>query len=312
MGRQPYGPPPGRPGGGGRGGAIGAILAVVVVIVAAALVRIGIHSAVDTASSSEAGPTPSFTYTSGTSGPTGPSSGVDATGTNPVLAAPGWALTPAHCDYDPWSTQVDQARKFFESAATCLANAWKPVLAKVNVPFTPPALSVPATTDGLTTPCTGNSSNFAAFYCPSNSTIYLPLSQLQTDVFGDHWEVYLSVFAHEFGHHIQNLTGIMKAANEQEYDAGDTTSQGLETSRRVELQAQCFDGLYITSASKAGSLTANQLSNDREDNYGRGDAKGDMRTHGTSQHTGDWFMTGVQQNNTSQCNTFTASSDKVS
>lgn len=298
-----YGPPPGRR---GRGGTIGSILAAIVVIVAGVLVRAGIHGAVHAADSASA---PSYTYPSPT---TGPSSGVDATGTNPLLAAPGSALPPARCDYAPWSTQVDQARKFFESAATCLAAAWTPVLAKMNVKFTPPVVSVPATTDGLTTPCTGDSSNFAAFYCPANTTIYMPLSTLQTDMIQNHWEEYLSVFAHEFGHHIQNLSGIMKAAHEQEFEAGEETAKGLEFSRRIELQAQCFDGLYITSAAKGGSLTASQLGNNREDNYSRGDAKGDMRTHGTSQHTGDWYMTGIDKNNTSQCNTFTAPSAKVS
>lgn len=304
----PYGPPgrppyPPRRRSGGSGAWV-ALLVVVVFLVVGGLVRNAIS--VGRNDSSPSTVTPSLTFAP--DGSTGPAE----TGANPLLADPTATLIPARCPYSPWGTQVDAARKFFESAASCLAAAWKPVLEKANLPFRPPALNVSATTTGITTPCTGTTSNFAAFYCPANKTIYMPISQLQTDFFKDNWVVYLSVFAHEYGHHVQAMSGILRKANSERADAGPRSSRGLELSRRVELQANCFDGMYIASSSGGGSLTNSQLNIARKDAYGRGDQAGDMRDHGTAENGGQWFETGLDKNRAAQCNTFTAPSGSVS
>ncbi|RMI34461.1 hypothetical protein EBN03_07910 [Nocardia stercoris] len=250
-----------------------------------------------------------FSYSPTTGAPAPPGS----TGDNPLLAAPGAPLAAAKCAYTPWSsTDVTVARTFFETAATCLQNEWQPVLSAAHIPFTAPKLNVSASTAGITTKCTGSSNNFAAFYCGADQTIYMPLSQLQTDMFGNHWEIYLSVFAHEYGHHVQALAGILSSANKQRRDAGATSPAGLELSRRIELQANCFDGMYLASSTSGGGLNQTQARNAKQDAYGRGDAPGDMRDHGTSQHMGDWWTTGFDKNKTAQCNTFTASDGDVS
>ncbi|MBO0854300.1 MAG: neutral zinc metallopeptidase [Nocardia sp.] len=280
-------------------------------------IRQGIFAATDGGDSgggtSSAGyrysPTP--TMAPGSAGSAGPgTTGVAATGTNPLLAAPGAPLSPAACRYPKWGTDVSTARAFFESTATCLAAEWKPVLAKHNLPFVPPKLSVTASTAGISTPCTGNSTNFAAFYCSADQTIYIPISQLQTDLIGDKWEVYVSVFAHEYGHHIQALAGILGAANRQRAESARSTS--LEISRRIELQAQCLDGMHIASSAGAKSLSAPQVSEAKQDAYERGDSGRDMRDHGTTQHSGQWWDTGFGKDNTAQCNTFIAPAGQVS
>ncbi|MBF6333287.1 neutral zinc metallopeptidase [Nocardia transvalensis] len=305
----PYGPP-GRPPQRRRGGrGLGTILVIIILIVTAALVRIAVRTGGYGATHS--GGSAGYTYAP-TTGKDSGRPGVAATGTNPLLTDPGSPLSPARCRYAPWSTQVEAARKFFESAATCLEQAWKPVMANAKLSFTPPKLNVTATTAGITTPCTGASSNFAAFYCGANKTIYMPISQLQTEMFADHWEIYLSVFAHEYGHHIQAQAGILSAANRERRDAGPTSSKGLEVSRRIELQANCFDGMYLSASAGGGSLTPTQTGNAREDAYGRGDVPGDMRDHGSARHMGDWWSTGFDKNKTAQCNTFTAESGQVS
>ncbi|MEU6561728.1 neutral zinc metallopeptidase [Nocardia nova] len=304
---QPYGPagrrPPPRKRGGGR---FASAIVVLLLIVTSGLIRVAVRTGFDTATHS--GDHSNYTYAPK---PGPDSTGVDATSTNPLLAEPGSPLSPANCPYSPWSTQADVARKFFESAATCLANAWQPVLQQAGLPFTAPKLMVSASTSGITTPCSGSSSNFAAFYCGADQTIYMPISQLQTDMFGDHWEVYLSVFAHEYGHHIQALSGILGAANKQRRQNGLYSSQGLELSRRVELQANCFDGMYFASSAGGKAVTPIQAQNARKDAYGRGDTASDMRDHGTPEHAGDWWSAGFDKNATAQCNTFTAPSGQV-
>ncbi|WP_067843026.1 neutral zinc metallopeptidase [Nocardia lijiangensis] len=301
----PYGPPgrPPQPPRKGGGSKIVSLLLVVVFLVAGALVRTAIRSDRNDRAS---GPSPSFTYT-----PDG-SQGPAETGSNPLLTDPNATLIPADCNYSPWSTQVETARKFFETAAGCLENAWKPVLQKANLPFTPPTLNVSASTAGISTPCTGTTTNFAAFYCPANKTIYMPISQLQTDLFKDNWVVYLSVFAHEYGHHVQAVSGILRKANSERVDAGTRSQRGLELSRRIELQAQCFNGMYLGSSEDGGALTTAQIGVARRDARGRGDGPTDARDHGSSENSGDWFEAGVDENRTTQCNTFTATAGAVS
>ncbi|MFI6219035.1 neutral zinc metallopeptidase [Nocardia salmonicida] len=301
----PYGPP-GRPTPPPRkrGGGFTSVILVVIFLLVGGLVKYAVNTGVDLGIGA-IGPKPTTTYTPQ------PGTAPAATGDNPLLTDSDGTLVPASCNYAPWGTQVDKARAFFESAAKCLESAWKPLLAENNLPFESPTLSVTATTDGTTTPCTGSTSNFAAFYCPANKTIYMPISQLQTEQFRDNWVVYLSVFAHEYGHHVQAQSGILRKANSERVDAGARSAKGLELSRRVELQANCFDGMFIASSKGGGSLTSSQVTVATKDSYGRGDGPGDMRDHGTAEHGGQWFETGLNRNLTAQCNTFTVSASEV-
>src|SRR5690606_24895867 len=149
----PYGPP-GRPTPPPRkgGGRFVSLLLVVIIAVVSILVRYAVRNGIDIGSVA-VGPKPSTTYSPE------PGSAPAKTGDNPLLLDANGSLVPASCDYSPWGTQVDKARAFFESAATCLDAAWKPLLTNNDLPFESPKLSVTATTAGITTPCTGSTSN---------------------------------------------------------------------------------------------------------------------------------------------------------
>ncbi|GGK61172.1 peptidase [Nocardia camponoti] len=281
------------------------MLLVVILLAVFGLVRYAVATGIDLGSTA-LGPKPTTTYTPDPANP--PSATVD----NPLLTDANATLVPASCKYASWGTEVAKARAFFESAASCLSTAWKPIFAENNLSFEEPKLNISATTAGISTPCTGSTSNFAAFYCAANKTIYMPISQLQTDIFRDNWVVYLSVFAHEYGHHVQAQSGILRKANSERVDVGARSPQGLELSRRVELQANCFDGMYIVSSKGGGSLSSSQVQLATKDAYGRGDSTGDMRDHGTAQNGGKWFESGVSNNRTTSCNTFAASAAEVS
>ncbi|WP_230329241.1 neutral zinc metallopeptidase [Nocardia aurantiaca] len=287
-----------------RRGRVGVLVVTLVLLVTGVLLRTAITTGLN---SVNAGSTVKTTY----SGDSGDNHGVAATADNPLLTNADYTLLPAKCAYTPWSTQVEVARKFFETAADCLHSAWKPLFDKMNLPFEAPKLNVSADTTGITTLCTGNSTNFAAFYCSADMTIYMPISQLQTDIFGNNWVVYLSVFAHEYGHHVQAQAGILGKVHQQRRDAGSRSDTGLELSRRTELQAQCFDGMYLSSSSNGGSLSSAQIGVARNDAYHRGDAPGDMRDHGTAQNMGGWFEIGYDKDRALQCNTFSVPAGKV-
>ncbi|MBF6178975.1 neutral zinc metallopeptidase [Nocardia otitidiscaviarum] len=281
----------------------GTVLLIVIVVVTGVLLRTALSAGVDKLG---AGDSVDTGY-----GPDIGALGVAETAGNPLLTDTDATLVPADCDYAPWSTQVEQARAFFDSAATCLESGWRAVFAEVGLSFEAPKVTVTASTTGITTLCTGNSSNFAAFYCSADKTIYMPISQLQTDVFKNNWVVYLSVFAHEYGHHVQAQSGILGKVHAQRREAGVRSDTGLELSRRTELQANCFDGMYLSSSRDGGALTSAQIGVARNDAYHRGDAPGDMRDHGTTQNGGAWFELGLDENRTFACNTFTAPASAV-
>ncbi len=285
---------------------LGTLLVILIVLVTGVLLRVAVRSGFDSIGSGDAVKT---TYAPDSGGSS--ATGVAATADNPLVTGADLTLIPAKCDYTAWSTDVDTARTFFETAAGCLEKAWKPLFTDIKMNFEPPKLMVSADTEGITTLCTGSSSNFAAFYCSADKTIYLPISQLQTDIFKNNWVVYLSIFAHEYGHHVQAQSGILGKVHQQRRDAGVRSDTGLELSRRTELQANCFDGMYLSASHGGGSLANAQIGVARTDTYHRGDAPGDMRDHGTSQNSGAWFEVGYDKNRTAQCNTFSAAASKV-
>ncbi|MET9489368.1 neutral zinc metallopeptidase [Nocardia sp. NPDC006630] len=299
-------PPPQRPAP-PRRGRWGALVVIFVLLVTAALVRTAVSHGLNHLGAGSPGDKVQTTYTNSPDD----NAGVPKTSDNPLVTDDSYTLIPERCNYSPWGTQVDTARKFFETAASCLAEAWKPLFDDIKLPFVPPKLNVSATTSGITTLCTGNSTNFAAFYCSADQTIYMPVSQLQTDIYKDNWVVYLSVFAHEYGHHVQAESGILGKVHQERRDAGATSATGLELSRRTELQANCFDGMFLASSNNGGSLTSAQAGVARNDMFHRGDAPGDMRDHGTSNNGGTWWSLGYDKNRTAQCNTFGAAANKV-
>ncbi|MEV6337116.1 neutral zinc metallopeptidase [Nocardia vinacea] len=279
-------------------------------------------------------PTPSYTYTPPTSSP-GPTSRAAAaatttraaaptttkpagpqpvakTGDNPLFSDSESGVINADCSYPAWAATVDAATRFFQAASACLDKKWRPVLQGANLPYSSPAVSVPARGADAASPCGSGSANWAAFYCSANHTIYMPLDKIQIERYGNDTVIYLTVFAHEYGHHVQAISGITQAMSSQRSDAGARSALGLELSRRLELEAQCFAGMYVGTSVVDGAFDKAEQSRTTADQYGRGDKSGDARDHGTTQHYGAWFEQGQNYDRTFQCNTWNMSSDEVS
>ncbi|MBU3060371.1 neutral zinc metallopeptidase [Nocardia sp. NEAU-G5] len=337
-----YGRPPSGGGGGGAGVVVAALGVLVVLSMVGTLVFFAAVTHGDDTSSTAEKTTPSFTYPSTPSSAPMPSTesaaatatseGTSAEPTttmvttpagpkpvrkltdNPLFADHNEGLPNAKCSLPRWAATETAATAFFEAAKSCLDKEWQPVLAAHNLPFFSPTVKAPQQAAELTSPCSGDS-NYAAVYCPANHTIYMPLDHVQTDVFGDRWYVYLQVFAHEYGHHVQALSGIGDQEASERDDAGFDANTGLELSRRLELEAQCFSGMYIGAAGYVGMFSADQINYMKKDQYGRGDDSQavDIHDHGTSQHYGDWFgNVGVPNDRVWKCNTWAAPSGDVS
>ncbi|MFD3594746.1 neutral zinc metallopeptidase [Nocardia sp. NPDC058640] len=326
-GYAPQGYPPPR-----RGGSdvLGAMFTVLIVFgVVGLLVAAVVMSDQSSPGTVAHPPSPSFTYTPAaattnpttaratsartsaptTTKPAGPQP-VIALDQHPLFRDDNAGLTNMDCDLPRWSTNATVAKAFFAAAQVCLDQMWRPNLAAANLPFRSPGLVVTEQPSELSSPCGGATSD--AFYCSASSTIYMSTAGLVL-----HNTPYppmeaLSVYAHEYGHHVQGLTGLLQASSNQRRSQGTMSAGGLETSRRMELQASCFGGMYIGSSEAGGSWTSQEGYAAVKHNYNRGDGNGRHRDHGTPDHNGNWYNHGYLKNRNFECNTWLAPANEVS
>ncbi|GLW80905.1 peptidase [Actinokineospora globicatena] len=235
-----------------------------------------------------------------------------ALGDNPLFSATN-GVSVVTCNLPAWRSDPQSAQAYFTAALPCFDKAWAPVMQRAGLPYFTPKLQFP-TGKSWSSPCGAAKSTWSAFYCGQDSTIYMPYEGLQTDVVGNKSGAYLALFAHEFGHHIQSLSGVWSAYWDERYAAGDQTAKGLELSRRAELQAQCFGGMWFAGGQHGGgSVTDTVIRDMLADGYTRGDwREGDTPDHGSPQHYGSWQEHGFTNNRTMPCNTWLAAPGDVS
>ena len=177
----------------------------------------------------------------------------------------------------------------------------------------------PATTEifsgGTSTGCGDATSAVGPFYCPPDQGIYLDLGfsdELRTTYGargGDFAIAY--VMAHEYGHHVQSLTGQSEASRRLPDQTGP---QGAST--RLELQADCYAGVWAANASRDGFLTfddtdvaeglsaAAAVGDDRIQEAARGRVDPESWTHGSAEQRQRWFTTGLRSGDPADCDTF--------
>jgi uncharacterized protein len=164
-------------------------------------------------------------------------------------------------------------------------------------------------TGGVSTGGCGNApSSVGPFYCPADQTSYIDLSffkQLAGEQFGapgDFARVY--VLAHELGHHVQNLLGTSTRVREQQA-GGDANEQSV----RLELQADCYAGIWGHSAQNRGLIEPGDIDEGLDAAAAVGDdalGNGDQEswTHGSSESRQRWFREGFESGDLEACDTF--------
>jgi len=167
----------------------------------------------------------------------------------------------------------------------------------------------------VNTGCGAADSSTGPFYCPGDQKVYIDLSfydQLR-DQFGapgDFAQAY--VLAHEVGHHIQNITGVLPEFNQRR--AAMSQEEANAYSVRVELQADCYAGIWASYAGQADLLdngdieealnAAEQIGDDTLQKRMQGFAVPKTFNHGTSAQRKTWFERGYTSGNPSDCGTF--------
>ncbi|HSO84638.1 KPN_02809 family neutral zinc metallopeptidase [Thiocapsa sp.] len=156
------------------------------------------------------------------------------------------------------------------------------------------------------------------FYCPADQRVYIDLAfydELRRDFGapGDFAQAY--VIAHEVGHHVQNLLGISEQVERSRRRASPAEANQLSV--RLELQADCFAGVWAHRAHKARSIlesgdveeglnAASAIGDDRLQRQTRGYVTPDSFTHGSSAQRVSWFKRGLATGEPSACDTFSA------
>ena len=209
---------------------------------------------------------------------------------------------------------VAGARANYANLVKCLNRAWPALAARAGAKFRPP--TVMSFSGSVSTPCGTWPDSGPPFYCPSNQTIYMNLSQdignynARPENYNKVWARMwmLHQFAHEYGHHVQTLTGIFQANVNLRYEAPNQEAE-LQGSRRLELQASCFSDIFISANKRSYPLTGESLKQWR---WLIGDTIDRLRDHGSTANHKYWALQGYNSRGPAICNTFTASAARVS
>lgn len=218
------------------------------------------------------------------------------------------ATTPETCALPPFDSSSSGQQAFYQASLTCLNGTWEPLLRAAHLPFDP--AEVITVTNPVNTPCGSRSPTQTALYC--NGTLYMT-SAYYRDV-ERHGEagVYFGQIAHEYGHHVQELAGIMDASwRQRSTDKGNSAARD-ETSRRLELQATCYGGMFLAAMRDTGAVEPKLLDEALNDAGQRGDYGDSPRSHGTPESNAAWVRQGYEKNHTYQCNTWLADPETVS
>jgi predicted metalloprotease len=221
---------------------------------------------------------------------------------------PGSAAIPS--EQDPERDLRDFSAYVFTKAQ----DGWEQAFAEQGRPYERAKLVLYR--DGVSTGCGSASSAVGPFYCPADQRVYLDLgfygdmaSQLGAQ--GDFAWAY--VIAHEVGHHVQSQLG---TSQEVRRLSSQDPDQANELSVRLELQADCFSGVWAHSVYTAGDLeegdveeattAAAAVGDDRLQRRGSGRVDPDSFTHGSSEQRTRWFEQGRAGGEPADCDTFSA------
>lgn len=193
-------------------------------------------------------------------------------------------------------------------------DVWTEIFAEQDQRYEAPTLVM--FTGATQSACGMGRAAMGPFYCPADRNAYIDLGfydQMRTrfNAPGDFAQAY--VIAHEVGHHVQNLLGISGKVHSMKQQLSQADANALSV--RLELQADCFAGVWANRADKARNIlesgdveeALNAASAIGDDTLQRQSGRGvvpESFTHGTSAQRQKWFREGLRSGDPDMCNTF--------
>ncbi len=235
-----------------------------------------------------------------------------------MMSGGGGSLTQQQSPQVQPGTPDDQTGQFVASVLGSSEDVWNQLFQQSGRTYEEPRLVL---FRGATQSACGlGQAAMGPFYCPPDKRVYLDTSFFEElaqrfRAPGDFAAAY--VIAHEVGHHVQNLLGILPEVNAERQRVGGARAN--ELSVRTELQADCLAGVWAHHAERKFQVleegdieealnAATAIGDDRIQKQTQGQVVPDSFTHGSSAQRVRWFRTGLQSGSSSECDTFSADS----
>jgi predicted metalloprotease len=210
----------------------------------------------------------------------------------------------------------DQTARFVSTVLADTEDTWGQIFREGGASYRQPRLVL--FTGQTPTACGVGQTATGPFYCPGDQKVYIDLSffrlmRQRFHVAGEFAQAY--VIAHEVGHHVQNLMGIMQKVDQARRGGSEREANALSV--RLELQADCFAGVWARNADQARGIlesgdvetalnAATAIGDDALQKQAQGYVVPDSFTHGSSAQRVRWFKRGLESGKVSACNTFQA------
>ncbi|KVP06458.1 metalloprotease [Burkholderia ubonensis] len=213
---------------------------------------------------------------------------------------------------------TDAGAVFTRKVLGNIERTWTTIFStQLHEQYQPPKLVM--FTNATPTACGTGQTAMGPFYCPGDRRVYIDLGfyddlRRRFGAGGDFAQAY--VIAHEVGHHVQNLLGISGKVDAVRRRSSEARSNALSV--RMELQADCFAGVWANNAQRAnqrliepgdfeqGLKTAAAIGDDRLQQQGQGYVVPESFTHGSSEQRVYWLRRGLESGELSACDTFAA------
>jgi predicted metalloprotease len=213
------------------------------------------------------------------------------------------------------SVPQDEAGQFVAHVLGDTEDTWSALFAQAGREYPAPRLAL--FERGINTACGSASASVGPFYCPGDQRIYIDLmffQELETKFAaqGDFAKAY--VIAHEVGHHVQTITGISDQVRSAQQGAR-SQEQANALQVRMELQADCYAGLWANHADRSRQLVesgdvnealaaAAAVGDDTIQRRTQGHVNQESFTHGSAAQRQEWFRRGYSSGQVSDCDTF--------
>ncbi len=208
---------------------------------------------------------------------------------------------------------TDQMGRFIASVLGETEGVWTKILPEqANIQYTKPTLVL---FSGQTrSGCGTAQSAMGPFYCPNDQKVYLDMAffnEMKAKYGGGGDFAYAYVVAHEVGHHVENLLGILPKIQQMQ-DQASSKAQSNALSVKVELLADCFAGVWAANANQQYKIlqqgdvetaiaTAQAIGDDKLQTAARGYAVPDSFTHGSAAQRTQWLTVGLQSGQIQAC-----------